>query len=97
MMAQLAYDPARIAEDGLPLVELLLINVQSHAGVSAAQQSRPGGHLGHLHSRQWSCMIAQEVPDVFSESSSIALDVIDKPRKVEGTRGGMCHALQKIC
>jgi len=27
MMAQLAYDPARIAEDGLSLVELLLIDM----------------------------------------------------------------------
>ena len=40
-------------------------------------------------------MIAQEVPDVFSECSRKSLDVIDKPRKVWGTRGGMCHALQK--
>ena len=42
------YDPARIAEDGLLLVDLLLIDLEAHAGVSGTQRECPRGYIGQL-------------------------------------------------
>ena len=92
-MAELTYDPARIAEDGLLLADLLLIDLEADAGVSAAQLRRPSRHIGQFKSRHWSRMISQEGLDVVSERSRKCLDLISKPRKVFSTRGALCHAL----
>ena len=92
-MAELTYDPTRVAEDGLLLADLLLIDLKADVGVSAAQLRCPSRHMGQVKSRYWSRMISQEGLDVVSESSRKSSDFISKPREVFCTRGALCHAL----
>ena len=92
-MASVTYDPAGVAEHGLLLIRLLLVDLQAHAGIPAAEQGCPGRHLRDSHCRHWSRMTSQECLNVVSESSATRLNIFCDPREAYITDTTLPHPL----
>lgn len=92
MMGVPTYDPAGIAKDGLMFVKELLIDLQAQGGVPRAQQSRPGGDVGHFQYWHRSCMVSQKGSDVVSEGSREWPNVFCDPWEQRLLGGVLFHA-----